>query len=80
MAHVQGPGRVGRDKLDHHALAIADWQPKLRALASTSRTHLLFGSWLEADVDETGTGDVHRIHPLGKRRAGQQVGRRFSAS
>ena len=36
------------------------------------RDHLLAGGGLEADVDEAGTGDLHRLDPLLRRGAGLQ--------
>ena len=63
MAHVQGPGRVGRNKLHQHALTILRLKTKLRPLRQHFAHHLLFGCGFEADIDKARASDFHRINP-----------------
>jgi len=73
VAHVQRPGRVGRDKLDHHAARLVH---RLDAVLPGRRQHLahgfLLGRRLEPEVDEARPGDFHRIDPALVSRRRQQ--------
>ena len=64
MAHMQGPGGVGRDKLHQHALAVVGLKAKTVLRRQHLAHHLLLGSGLEADVDEARAGNFNVLHPL----------------
>ena len=70
MAHVQRPGGVGRDELNENVLAPVGLAAKAVALREHFAHDLLLGSGFEAQVQEAGASDFHRIHPLleGRRR------------
>jgi len=74
MPHVQRTSGVGGDELDHHALAVGSAAAEACAITQHLAHHLLLGSGLELDVDEAGTGDVHRLDPLLVGRCGLQGG------
>ncbi len=58
MTHVQGAGRVGRDKLDNHLLAGAGRAaPIVGALGQDGLDHRLLGRVGQAQIDEARTGD-----------------------
>ena len=69
---MQRPGRVGRDKLHHHAFALGRLAAIPLALRQDLVQDLLFGLRGEFDVDETRPGNVDRVNPFGKGHAGQQ--------
>jgi hypothetical protein len=66
MAHVQRAGGVGRDELDHHALAAGGLAAEARPRPAP-RDHGLAGA-AQAQVDEAGAGDLERRHPALHRR------------
>ena len=74
MAHVQRAGGVGRNKLHQDARFAAGLVPKGGARLQHLAHDVLMGCRLQAQIDETRPGDVHAVHPLGKRRSGLQIG------
>ena len=63
VAHVQRPGRVGRNKFDHHLLSAGGLAAKLDALSQHSRHHLLFGLRRQPDIDKPWPGDFQSLGP-----------------
>ena len=74
MAHVQRPGRIGRDELDQHALAGRRAAAERRAGGQHLAHHLLLGGGLQAHVEEAGTGDVDGLDPAFEDRRRAQGG------
>ena len=58
VAHVQGAGRVGRDKFHQEALAFGRLLAKQSACSQHLAHHLLFSGRLEADIDKAWPGDL----------------------
>ena len=66
VAKVQRPGRVGRNKLDHHAVAgMRGRRAEALALAQRQTHDLLLGRGRQPQVDEARPGDLHRIDEAG---------------
>ena len=76
---VQRSGRIGRDELDHHALAapgVAAAEPL--ALGEDVPDHRLPRRAGDEDVDEPGAGDLDLLHQIGGRQRGHQRLREFA--
>jgi len=72
MADMQRAGRVGRHEFDQHAHPRGRLLPVMRAGFQHLAHDLLLGLRREADVEETGTGDVDAFDPALVGRRGEQ--------
>ncbi len=64
VAYVQRAGRVGRHKLDQHALAVVHLETELFFGGQHLAHDLLFGRRLQTDVDKAGACNFNVLHPL----------------
>jgi hypothetical protein len=74
MAHMQGAGRVGRDKFDQHLLASLSSVAVAGAGLEHLAHHLLAGSRLQPEVDEARPCDLDGLHPLLIDGLGHEIG------
>ena len=74
MAHMQRPGRVGRDKFHQQALPAWALGAKLSALRQHIGHHGLLSRGFEPDIDKPRPGDVQGVHPAPERLGKQQLG------
>jgi len=73
VTDVQGPGRVGRNELDHHFLLAASRRAtECVGLFEDVAHDFELGRRPQAEVDETGTGDLGAVDQRRGRQLGQQ--------
>ena len=58
MAHMQRPGRIGRDEFDKHLLAIGGLTTEARAGGKHLAHDGLAGCVTQSHIDEAGPGDL----------------------
>ena len=72
MAHMQRACWVGRDKLNHQALAIARLVAETATLRQNVMHDLLLGSRLQLDIDKARASNFDGFNPARKGWRGQQ--------
>ena len=71
---MQRAGRIGRDELDHHALAAPRFAaPVAVGCGENARHHRLARRRRHEDVDEAGARDVDLRHPFGTGQRGDEL-------